>query len=106
MGLDLMNQPPPLRMRVDPDQCKDMECTYCGCKTFVQVSALRAVPILMAPPNGGHLVSSEFCCTNCMIAVDIDRSKRWAFLTEEERQKARTDMLQSMKEKHEKTRQG
>jgi hypothetical protein len=91
-------------MKIDPSQCHDMECTYCGCDTFVDIMKMKAVPILLLPPQGATLRDVGTYCTACQLELDLERSKRWAALTPEKRAEARHSMLKALKEKDEKSK--
>ena len=103
MGQNLMGgQPMPpgaTQMRINPDDCPRILCTWCDCPDFVQIVHLKAVSVLVIPPNGGHLNELHLLCTNCNTELDLERAKKWAFLSEENRTEAQSQMIQAIKEK-------
>jgi hypothetical protein len=93
-----MQLPPGMKMP-NPDDCPDLECTICGCPDFVRISRVKAIAILMLPPAGGHFEMNNLFCASCQVQLDIDRAKRWAFLTPEKRIEARKQHHDALIEK-------
>ena len=86
----------------NPDDCADIECCICGCPSFVRISSIKAISILQLPPKGGHFEMTKIFCSSCQVELDLERAKKWAFLTPKEREHSRAQYLTSLKEMAEK----
>jgi len=98
-GQMMPGQQPQQGLNIDPNLCPQILCTFCDCETFMKIERLKAVPVLMMPPNGGHINLSTIHCTNCQKELDLERAKKWAGLSKEERQQARFQMQTAEAEK-------
>ena len=87
------------QVNIDPSQCPEIFCTYCDSPTFITITRLRAVPVLLMPPEGGHVTLTTIHCSNCRRELDLQLAKKWAPLTPEERNDARAKSQRAMAEK-------
>lgn len=94
---------PPQQINLDINQCPEVQCTYCDCPTFITITRLRAVPVLLMPPQGGHVTLTTIHCSNCRRELDLDTAKKWAFLKPEERAQARAKSKKALAEKADKS---
>jgi len=90
---------PQQQINVDINQCPEVFCTYCDCPTFITITRLRAVPVLLMPPQGGHITLTTIHCSNCRRELDLETAKKWAPLTAEERADARSKSQKALAEK-------
>jgi len=99
---NVIGQQPPQNLKIDPNQCPEVLCTYCDCPTFITISRVKSVPILMMPPQGGHITLSTVHCSNCRKELDLETGKKWAHLSKEDREIARANKNKAAKEKKDK----
>jgi hypothetical protein len=96
-------QAPQQQLNIDPSQCPEVFCTYCDSPTFITITRLRAVPVLLMPPEGGHVTLTTIHCSNCRRELDLQLAKKWAPLTQAERQDARSKSQKALAEKEAKS---
>ena len=87
------------KLNIDPKLCHEILCTYCDEEKFMNIVQIKAVPVLMMPPAGGHLNLTTVHCLNCGKELDLERAKKWAPLKKEERDDARKQMRSAELEK-------
>jgi hypothetical protein len=86
---NIIGNQPLQNIKIDPSQCPEVICTYCDCPTFVTISRVKAIPILMMPPQGGHVTLTTVHCSSCRMELDLETAKKWAHLSKEDREIAR-----------------
>ncbi len=89
-------------IKINPDDCDEMFCTYCDSPSFITITRYRAVSVLLMPPAGGHLTLSTIHCSNCRAELDLKTAKKWAHLDKEGRAEAREHRDKAAKEKMDK----
>jgi hypothetical protein len=91
-------------IKINPDLCPEIVCTYCDSPTFIEVTRLKAVPVLIMPPAGGHITLKTIHCSHCRRELDLEKAKDWAHLDREGRDDARRQSREALKEKAQKSK--